>query len=77
MVYVENIAKVDVTGVVAACNSVRGGEWADDGYTLGQQSEVNDISLGMLSLASSGGRVEESIAYVCNDIVGFYYARGK
>jgi hypothetical protein len=51
MIYVKYFAEIDIAGVMAACNGVRGGEWADDGYTLGQQSEVNDVPLGMLSLS--------------------------
>jgi len=69
MIYVKYFAEIDIAGVVAACNGVRGGEWANDGYTLGQHSEVNDVSLSMLSLSE---RAHEEKTYVCYDIVGFY-----
>jgi hypothetical protein len=48
IIYVKNFAERNIADIEAAGNGMRGSEWANDGYTLGQHSEVNEISLGML-----------------------------
>ena len=48
IIYVKHFAKINIADIKAAGDSMRRSEWANDGYTLGQHSEVNEVSLGML-----------------------------
>jgi hypothetical protein len=67
IIYVKNFAETNIADVEAAGDGMRGCEWANDGYTLGQHSEVNEISLGMLrQFFGEWGRQ----SHVCHDIIG-------
>ena len=66
IVDVEHIAKEDLPGVTT---NVRRGEWADNGYAFGQQSEVNEISLDTLHQVENDGWEKEP-TYVITSLAG-------
>ena len=64
VIYVKHFAKINIAdiGASAAGNCMRGREWANDGYTFGQHSKVNEVSLDMLR--QSVGEIRNKLTYV-------------
>lgn len=48
VIHVKHFAKINITRIKAAGNSMRRSEWANDGYTLGQHCKIDKVSLGTL-----------------------------